>query len=146
MKSEAKTVGEYLKELDPETRKAINDLRKVILNNIQEGFVESMNWGMISYEIPLKKFWETYNKHPLMYVALAAQKRHNAIYLMNLYADPKIEKMLKKSFEMVGKKLDMGKSCIRFKQSSDLNLEAIGKVVAYHSVDEFIEVYKESKK
>ena len=96
---------------------------------------------MITYEIPLKTFADTYNKKPLMYCALAAQKRHNAVYLMNIYSEPGLEAKLKKGFKAAGKKLDMGKCCIRFKKIDDLPLELIGHIVGLTSVQQFIDIH-----
>src|SRR5438552_110345 len=86
-RSSAKSVDEYLNELPPERRKAIAAVRKVIHDNLPDGYEEAVSWGMISYEITLSRYASTYNKQPLSYLALAAQKNYNAIYLMRVYGD-----------------------------------------------------------
>ena len=145
-RSEAKTVEEYLKELPEERRAVVSRVRKVIRENLPKGYQESMNWGMIAYEVPLKRYPDSYNKQPLMYMALAAQKNNYAVYSSGVYMDPLGAAWLKSEFEKAGKKLDMGKSCIRFRKLENLPLEIIGKVAAAHSVDEFIDMYEKARK
>jgi len=87
MRSEAKTVEEYLAELPDERSEALLIVRKTILDNLDKGFRETMNWGMISYEVPLIVYPDTYNGQPLMYAALASQKNHMAVYLYCIYSD-----------------------------------------------------------
>jgi hypothetical protein len=101
---------------------------------------------MISYEIPLSTYSMTYNKQPLSYVALAAQKNYNAIYMMRVYGDAVQQKRLRDAFKKAGKKLDMGKSCIRFKVADDLPLDAIGELVASTSADAWIAIFEASRK
>ena len=104
-----------------------------------------MNWGMIAYEVPLERYPDTYNGEPLMYAALAAQKRHYSLYLTSVYQDPERLDRLKDQFREAGKKVDMGKSCVRFKKLDDLPLEVIGQVIASDSVDEFVRGYEEAR-
>jgi len=144
--SKAQTVSEYLKELPPERRKPIEAVRKVIRKNLPKGYQETMNWGMISYEVPLKTYPETYNGQPLSYAALASQKNHMAVYLMNIYADKTINQWFIDEYKDCGKKLNMGKSCIRFKKLEDLPLTLIGKVIARTSVKKFIAMYEAARK
>jgi len=146
MQSKAKTVDAYLKELPEERREIISKMRDLILENLPEGYVETMQYGMISYIIPFDIFPDTYNKQPLAYISLASQKNYISLYMNNIYSDPKLEEWFKGEFEKSGKKLDMGKSCIRFKKLEQLPLDVIGKAVAYTSVDEFIEIYNYAKK
>jgi hypothetical protein len=120
VKSSAKTVQAYLDELPEGQREVVSRVRDLILANLPEGYQESMNWGMITYEIPLERYPKTYNKQPLGYIALAAQKNHYALYLMGCYADSEQEVQLRQGFEQAGKKFDMGKSCLRFKKLEDL--------------------------
>ena len=145
VRSKATTVAQYLGEVDGERREIISEVRAVILANLPAGYVETMNWGMISYEVPLEVFPNTYNKRPLMYCGLAAQKNHCALHLMNVYADKQLEALLAGGFQKAGKKLDMGKSCVRFKTASDLPLETIATVVAATGVEDFIAMYKASR-
>ncbi|HEX6069219.1 MAG TPA: DUF1801 domain-containing protein, partial [Longimicrobiaceae bacterium] len=111
--SRAVTVEEYLEELPPERREVIATVRDEILRNLPPGYREAMNWGMISYEIPLERYPQTYNGQPLTLAALAAQKNHYAVYLMSVYMQPDGVARLRDGFERAGKKLDIGKSCLR---------------------------------
>ncbi len=144
--SKATTVKQYLKELPADRRKVIAAVRDVILENLPEGYEENMNWGSICYEIPLSTYPNTYNKQPLAYAGLAAQKNHYGVYLMCVYGDPKREEKLKAAFKKAGKKLDMGKSCIRFKKLEDLPLDVIGRTIASVSPKAYIKKYEASRK
>lgn len=144
--SKAKTVDEYLAELPEERRQALAKVRKMIKGNLPKGYREMMASGMISYGIPLETYPTTYNKQPLCYVALAAQKNYNALYLMGAYAKPGQEAAVKSAFAKAGKKLDMGKSCIRFKQAEDLPLDELGKIIGRLPPDELIELVEEARR
>ena len=144
--SKASSVDEYLTELPAEERVVISRVRDVVLENLPDGFVETMNWGMISYEIPLDVYPETYNGKPLSYVALAAQKRHYALYLNGVYMDPKQQELLAKGFDDAGKKMDMGKSCLRFKKLDDLPLDVVGQIIAATSVQDLIAGYEAARR
>jgi len=142
VKSQAATVEAYLAELPPERRAIVEAVREVVLANLPDGYRETMNWGMITYEIPLARYPDTYNGKPLMYAAIAAQKHHISLYLMGAYQDSEQETELKAGFANAGKKLDMGKSCVRFRKLEDLPLDVIGRVVASTSPDAFIAAYE----
>lgn len=146
VQSKAATVEEYLSELDPERREAISRVRMTILEHLPEGYEEAMNWGMISYQIPLEDYPDTYNKQPLMYAALGAQKNHYALYLMGVYQDPEKQDSLKEGFRHAGKKLDIGKSCVRFKKLEDLPLDVIGSIISSIPTAEFISRYEASRR
>lgn len=144
-KINAKTVDEYLQSL-PEDRKLIIEIvRAVILKNLPPGYGETINWGMLCYEIPLQKYPHTYNKQPLSYAALAAHKNYFSLYLPCFYNHAALKDHFQKELAASGKKLDMGKSCIRFRKVDDLPLELIGKTIARVSVDEFIQLYEKSR-
>jgi hypothetical protein len=121
-------------------------VRKVITKNLPAGYQETMNWGMIAYEVPLERFPKTYNGQPLMYAALAAQKNHYAVYLISIYADGKPAGWFAEEFRKAGKKLDMGKSCVRFRKVEDLPLETIGRAIARTSPEELITIYESARK
>ena len=144
-RSDATTVDEYLAELTDERRTAISGVRDVILANLPAGYDEAMRWGMISYEVPLERFPETYNGQPLSYAGLASQARHMAVYLNDVYADAGSESWFTAAYEATGKKLDMGKSCVRFKRLDALALDVIGQAIARTPVDEFIARYETSR-
>ncbi|MBI3858534.1 MAG: DUF1801 domain-containing protein [Planctomycetes bacterium] len=130
MRSKATTVTGYLEALPKDRREAISAVRKTILKNLPQGYEEAINWGLISYQVPLEVYSDTYNKQPLMYAGLASQKNYMAVYLLNVYGLSKLKDQLVRGFKAAGKKLDMGKSCIRFKKLDDLPLDVIGKLVA----------------
>src|SRR5688500_627328 len=144
--SPAKSVPAYLASLPPEKRKDIEAVRKVIKKHLPRGYEEGMQWGMISYYIPLSRYPDTYNKQPLGIAAIAAQKSYNAVYLMGVYGDKATEKWFKAEYQKSGKKLDMGKSCLRFKKADDLPLDLVGKVIARVGVDDYIAHYEKAKK
>ena len=108
--------------------------------------MESMQFGMIGYVIPLATYPETYKGKPLMYAALASQKNYMSLYLMNIYADQEAEQWVTDSYRASGKKLDMGKSCVRFKNFEDLPMDLIGKAVARTPVPDFIARYEDSRR
>jgi hypothetical protein len=144
--STAATVSAYLKSLPADRRKIVSAVRDVVLENLPKGYQESINWGHISYEVPLERFPESYNGQPLCYAGLAAQKNHYALYLMGAYANPKVGKTLASEFKKRGKKLDIGKSCLRFKALDDLPLDVIANVIASTPVDEMIAYYEKSRR
>ena len=145
MRSEAETVGEYLDDLPDDRRDAVETVRATILDRLPAGYEEVMNWGMITYQVPLDLFPETYNQQPLMYAALASQKNHMAVYLSGIYSDDDARKRFEDAYRATGKRLDIGKSCVRFKKLDDLPLEVIGDAVAAYAVDEFVKTYEEGR-
>src|SRR5262245_46375556 len=129
MISKAKTVAEYLASLPPDRRTAIEAVRKVILKNLDKDYEEGMQYGMIGYYVPHRIFPQGYHcdpKQPLNFAGLASQKNHMALYLMCYYNN---ETWLREAWAKTGKKLDMGKACIRFKKLDDLPLEVIGEAI-----------------
>jgi uncharacterized protein YdhG (YjbR/CyaY superfamily) len=146
MQSKATTVAQYLASLEPERRKVIAAVRKTVRAHLPKGYVEAMNWGMIAYEIPLRRYPETYNGQPLMYAALAAQKNNFALYMTGSYGDPKFATWMRNAYKKAGLKLDMGKSCLRFKRLEDLPLDVIGEAIGRLSVDDYIRRYEKVKK
>jgi Domain of unknown function (DU1801) len=143
--SAAKTVDSYLAALPAERRAVISAVRDVVRKNLPKGYVESMGFGMISYSVPLSRLADTYNKQPLTYVALAAQKNFNSIYLMGVYSDAGRAKRFKEGFAKAGKKLDIGKSCVRFKTLDDLPLDVIGATIAGLPMEDYIALYQRSR-
>ena len=141
-KSTATTVEAYLDELPPDRRAVVSSVRDMILHHLPAGYHEAMNWGTISYVIPLERYSRTYNGQPLVYLALAAQKNHYALYLMQVYQDSELEQQLRHAFRQAGKRLDLGKSCLRFRRLDDLPLEALGEVVASTAPGAFIAAYE----
>ncbi len=136
------TPTDYLASLPPDRREIISAVRDLILRNLPEGYQETINWGMLSYEVPLEIYPDTYNKKPLSYIGLAAQKNYNSLYLMSVYQNPADYQELMDAFAAMGVKPDMGKSCIRFKNLEQLPLDTISRLIAKISVKEFIETTK----
>ena len=145
MAKKAASVAEYLDGLTPERRDAIEQVRKVILDNLPKGYQESLTYGVLSYEVPLSRLPDTYNGQPLSYVALGSQKNYMSLYLMNIYGDPKAAKWFKSAYKAKGKKLDMGKSCVRFKTVEDLPLDLVAEVVGRTPIEDWIRIYRESR-
>jgi len=145
-RSAAKTPAEYLASLAPDRRAAIAAVRDVVNRYIPKGYQEAMNWGAITWEVPLSRFPKTPNGQPLCYVSLAAHKTFCTLYLMGAYANSRQFAALKRAFAHAGKKFDMGKSCLHFKGPEDLELDAIGKVIASYTPDEWIRVMVQSRR
>jgi hypothetical protein len=133
MTSNAKTAEEYLGALPEHRRTAIAAVRKVILANLPAGYEECMQYGMISYVVPHSLYPAGYHcdpKQALTYASLGSQKNHMALYLMCVYGDPAVAAWFQKAFQAAGKKLDMGKACVRFRKLEDLPLDVIGQAIA----------------
>jgi uncharacterized protein YdhG (YjbR/CyaY superfamily) len=135
VQSPAKTVDAYIAELPEERRAVVKKVREVIRKNLPKGYEERMGFGMIGYCVP-----ET----DCAYAGLAAQKNYYSLYLMGCYMDPATDAALKAAFRKAGKKLDMGKSCVRFKSLDDLPLEAIGAIIARMPVDKLLKLYEKA--
>lgn len=142
MRSDAATVEAYLAALPDDRREALAALRAVILERLPPGYVEALSWGMIAYEVPLETHPDTYNGQPLLYAALASQKRHMALYLTGVYADEARREAFVAAWEAAGKRLDMGKSCVRFKRLEDVPLDVVGEAIAAMPVDELVAAHE----
>lgn len=141
-RSAAATVEEYLEELPEDRRRVVSSVREVILENLPDGYEEAMNRGMITYQVPLERYPDTYNGEPLAYLSLAAQKNHYALYLMGVYMDEERAARLAERFRESGKELDMGKSCLRFRRLDDLPVDVVGEEVSAMSPADFIARYE----
>src|SRR5215831_18648227 len=130
MTSNAKTVDEYLRSLPPDRRAALSAVREVILANLPEGYEEQMQYGMIGYVVPHRLYPAGYHcnpKEPLPFATLGSQKNHMALHLCTVYGDGATTEWFRKAYAATGKKLDMGKACVRFKRLDDLPLDVIGQ-------------------
>ena len=145
VRSSAQSVDAYLAELPEDRRAVVTELRELIRKHLPKGYDEAVNWGMLCYHIPLERYPDTYNGQPLGYVALASQKNHYALYLTGAYMDPAQEKMLADGFAKAGKKLDMGKSCLRFRKLEDLPMDVLAKVIAATPPEKYIAAYERSR-
>ena len=135
----------YLAALPPERREVLTAVRDTVRAHLPAGMQEGFSSGMISWEVPLARYPTTYNKLPLVYAALAAQKNHYALYLMCAYIDPAQDQALREGFAAAGRKLDMGKSCLRFKRLEDLPLDVVGRVIGSTTVDDYIAKYEAAR-
>lgn len=149
VKSEALTVSEYIEALTGERKFAVEKLRDVIKKNLPEGFREEMNYGMIGYVVPLSLYPEGYlgNKGmSLPFMSIASQKQNIAVYHMGLYANPELMRWFKSTYETAfGCKLDMGKSCLRFRRMETIPYDLIGELASKISVLEWIGMYEKSR-
>ena len=146
------TVADYLASLTPEKRTVIEEARAFVLKHIPKGYAEFMNWGVINWGIPLEEFSDTYNGQPLCYVALGAHKSYNSLYLMGAdnssngtYTSPFSDKLLVDAFKKAGKRLDMGKCCLHFKQLDDLELTSVATVIAMSTPEQYLAYYRRVK-
>lgn len=148
MQSKATTVEAYIAELPDDRRETINQLRKVIKKNLPKGFQECMAYGMIGYVVPHKLYPPGYHcdpKLPLGFMNIAAQKNFTAVYHMGIYCDPKLMKWFTDAYAKSGAgKLDMGKSCIRFKNASKIPYELIGELAAKMTPQDWIDRYEQA--
>ena len=145
MYSTDKTVEDYLAELPGDRFDALTQLRHVILDRLPAGYEEAMNWGMITYQVPLSTYPDTYNGQPLMYAALASQKNHFAVYLSGIYQDEAKRADFLAAYQETGKRLDVGGSCVRFRKIDDVPFDVIADAVAAIPVDEFVAVAKAAR-
>lgn len=148
MQSKSATPADYLKELPSERLESFNKLRDTILKHIPKGFEECMNYGMIGYVVPHKLYPPGYHcdpKLPLSFVSIASQKNFIALYHMGIYANPELLNWFVEEYPKHCKtKLDMGKSCIRFKKPDDIPFKLIGELMKKITVKDWIELYEKS--
>ncbi len=149
MQSKATTVAQYLAELPADRRKAISTIRQVILDNLPAGYAEVMQYGMIGYVVPHSIYAPGYHcdpKQPLPYACLASQKNYMSLYLTCVYCDQMDGGWFREAWTEAGKKLDMGKSCVRFKSLDDVPLAVVGQAIKRMTVKNFIEFYESAIK
>ena len=146
MQSKAPTPDAYMAEIPEERQKAFNKLRSVIKKNLPKGFSETMGYGMMGWVVPHSKYPAGYHcnpKDPLPFIGIASQKNFIAIYHMGVYANPALLKWFTTAHAKASpKKLDMGKSCIRYKKPDDIPYELIGELASKMSPDEWIALYE----
>lgn len=146
MPSDALTPKAYIDELPPERQKVIRKLRAVVRKSLPKGFKETVSYGMLAYVVPLSVYPAGYHckpDTPLPFVNLASQKNFVALYHMGIYSDPKLLAWFKKEYsKQVAGKLDMGKSCIRFKKLDNIPYDLIGELCARVTVKEWVAIYE----
>ena len=150
MQSNAETVDQYINELPEERKEAVQKLRTLIKENLPEGFVEEMNYGMIGYVVPHSIYPKGYHVNPeipLPFINVASQKNHIAVYHMGLFTDEPLLKWFTTDYpKYATRKLDMGKSCVRFKKPEHIPFELIGQLASKMTVDEYINLYESQLK
>ncbi|MEZ4452138.1 MAG: DUF1801 domain-containing protein [Nannocystaceae bacterium] len=140
--SNAPSVKDYLASLPPDRRRVIAAVRDLVHKNLPRGYEEGMLYGMISWYVPLSRFPNTYNGQPLTVVALAAQKNHASIYLMAVYGEPAFAAEFEAAWADAGKRLNMGKSCVRFKELDDLAVDVLADAIRRVTPEVFIARYE----
>ena len=149
VQSKAKTVKQYLAELPADRREALEAVRAVILKNLPKGYAEGMQYGAIGYYVPHSVYPPGYHcdpKQPLPFAGMASQKNYMTVSLMCVYDDSEHAARFREAWTKTGKKLDMGKSCVRFKKLDDVPLKVIGEAIKRVPVKKFIEYYESAIK
>ncbi|MFI5214419.1 MAG: DUF1801 domain-containing protein [Gemmatimonadales bacterium] len=136
----ATSVADVLAQVPTPRRAELERVRKIIRKHLPGGYEEVASKGMIVYQVPLARYSDTFNGHPSWYAALAAQKNYLTLHLMGVYGSKALLERLETGFKAAGKKLDMGKACIRFQSADDLALDVIGDIVAAVPVDKWVEI------
>ena len=145
VRSTARSPEEYIASLPPDRREPMTAVRDLIRRNLPDGFEEGMEFGVLSWYVPLSRFPDTYNGRPLGLVALASQKQYMALYLNTVYGDRQLSDWFRARYAASGKRLSMGKSCVRFRSLDDLPLDVIGETIAKVPLDRFIEHYQATR-
>lgn len=147
MQSKAKTVDQYFAELPEDRRAALQQVRDVINKHIDKGYVECMGYGMPGWAVPHSMYPAGYHcdpRQPLSFCGLASQKQYMSLYLMCVYGHSGEDRAFRKAWAKTGKRLDMGKSCIRFKRVEDLALDVIADTIKRTPVKAYVEFYERS--
>jgi len=139
------TVEGYLASLPAERRGMVDTLRTAILANLPEGYEEGIQYGMISYYVPLSRYPDTYNGQPLSVASIANQKRYVSAYLHGCYLEAATRTWLVKAVKDRMGKIDMGKSCVRFRKPSDIPPDVVGEAIAKLDVEAFLRLYEASR-
>jgi uncharacterized protein YdhG (YjbR/CyaY superfamily) len=150
MQSKAASVDEYLNELPEDRRAVLAKIRKAIKKNLPKGFKEVMSYGMIGYVVPHSLYPEGYHctpELPLPFMSIASQKNFIAVYHMGIYADKRLLEWFTREFpKHSDRKLDMGKSCLRFKKAEDVPVALIGELAAKMTVQQWVDIYEKNLK
>lgn len=146
MTNDATSVAEFIAQLPVDRRKELARVRTVIREHLPKGYEEALTRGMIVYQVPLRRYADTYNGQPLWYAALAVQRRYLSLHLMPIYGSAVLAQKLRDGFREAGRKLDMGKACIRFQAADDLALETIGEIIASLTPDQWVAVAEAARR
>ena len=146
MSGTGQTVAQFLAQLPAERRREVRRLRALIRRHLPAGYEEAVSRGLLVYQVPLARYPDTYNGHPLWYVALGSEKSYLSLHLMGVYASPELRRRLADGFTAAGKKLDMGKACVRFRKADDLALGVIGEIVAALPLEKWVAIARASRR
>ena len=139
------SISGFLASLSASRRGEVERVRVVIREHLPIGYEEVVSKNMLVYQVPLERYADTYNGHPLWYVALASEKSYLSLHLMPVYGNPALSQQLREGFEAAGKKLAMGKACIRFKTADELALDTIGQIVAAVPMNTWIDIARSAR-
>lgn len=140
----SQAVSAFLEGLPSERRLEVERVRKIVRQNLPAGYEEAVSKNMLVYQVPFEVYSDTYNGHPLWYVALASEKSYLSLHLLPIYGDPKLAQELKEGFETAGKVLDMGKACIHFHAAEDLALDVIGRIISKVPLEKWVAIAKQA--
>lgn len=139
-------VATFISGLPEDRRREVERVRKIVRKNLPAGYEEAASLNMLVYQVPLQRYPDTYNGQPLCYVGLGAQQNYLTLYLMRVYGDAAQRRRLESAFKREGKKLDMGKACIRFKKADDLPLDTIGELVASTPLKQWVDIAEAARR
>jgi hypothetical protein len=143
--SEIRTADEYIAQLEPDRQKIVSAIRDEVNSNLDSEFEEMIDFGMIAWCVPLERYPDTYNGHPLMYAALASQKRYVSLYLMGIYANRDAATWFQGEYEKRNARANMGKSCVRFRKLEDVRLDLIGQAIARYSAESYLDLVRKAQ-
>lgn len=141
----AAPADDYLAALEPDRRAVLSVVVDLVRRALPPGYEESVAHGMPTWSVPLARLPQTYNGEPLPYVAVAAQKRHSSVHLMGLYASAEQDLDFRRRWTASGRRLDMGKSCLRFRTLDDLDLDLLAEAIASTGVDDYVALYESAR-
>lgn len=144
-KKKTESVTDFLASLPPNRRPEVDRVRSLIRKNLPDGYEETVSKNMLVYQVPFEEYSDTYNGHPLWYVALASEKSYLSLHLMPVYGDSNLAKELSDGFESAGKKLNMGKACVHFHTAQELALDVIGRIVSAVPMDKWVAIAKAAR-
>jgi hypothetical protein len=145
-KASTSTVTAFLAGLPAERRAEVERVRDAVRRSLPAGYEEVISKNMIVYQVPRERYADTYNGHPLWYVALASEKSYLSLHIMPIYGDRALAERLAEGFRAAGKKLDMGKACIHFKVADDLELDVIGEIIATIPPDRWVQIAQAARR
>jgi hypothetical protein len=145
-RSPSSNVSEFLAKLPPDRRAEVARVRSAIRSHLPVGYEEVISKNMLVYQVPLERYSDTYNGHPLWYVALASEKSYVSLHLMPVYGDKALARRLDEGFRAAGKRLSMGKACIHFKTADDLALDVVGEIVGAIPVDRWVQIAQSARR